>query len=139
MSSVKTTLAGYVGYRGREGHLSFLLHRITGLGTGLFLTIHILDTALVYFKPALYMDAINIYRSTLFGIGEIFLIFCVLYHGVNGLRIAIFDMFSPRAWTIPFQRSSVRTTLIITLALWLPAAVWMLRNLLIHNFGLLGG
>ncbi len=37
MSSLKTTLSGYAGYRGREGHYSFLLHRITGLGTALFL------------------------------------------------------------------------------------------------------
>src|SRR5450759_5773006 len=89
MSTLKTTLAGYARYQGREGHLGFLLHRITGLGTLLFLAIHILDSSLVYFNPTLYMEGIAIYRSTLFGVGEVILVFCVFYHGVNGLRIAL--------------------------------------------------
>jgi succinate dehydrogenase / fumarate reductase cytochrome b subunit len=139
MSSLKTTLSGYVGYRGREGQYSFLLHRITGLGVVLFLSIHIVDTALVYFNPRLYLEAINIYRSTIAGLGEIVLIFCVIFHGINGLRIAIFDLFSPRSWAIPRERMSVRTTLTLALILWVPAAFIMLRNILIHNFGLFGG
>lgn len=139
MASLKATLTGYARYRGREGHWAFLLHRITGLGTGLFLTIHILDTALVYLAPRLYIEVIDLYQTTLFGIGEIFLVFCVLFHGVNGLRIAAFDMFRQKNWNIPTARGSARLTLIISLTLWLPAAVIMIRNLLIHNFGLLGG
>jgi len=139
MSNLKTTLTGYVGYRGREGHISFLLHRITGLGTALFLTIHILDTSLVYFAPQLYQHAIDIYRSTLFGIGEIGLVFCVLFHGVNGLRVAFMDLIAPKLWSIPKQRSSMRWSLIITLILWLPATGIMLYNILKHNFGLFGG
>jgi len=63
VENFKTTLSGYVRYRG-QGHYVFLLHRITGLGTLLFLAIHILDTAVVYFAPAFYADAIAIYRST---------------------------------------------------------------------------
>ncbi len=139
MSTLKTTLTGYAGYRGREGHWSFLLHRITGLGTILFLTIHILDIGFVYFKPALFLDALALYQTTLFGIGEVFLVFCVLYHGINGLRVAYFDIFKPNLWAIDSQRKSTRVSLAISLVLWVPAALWMLRNLLMHNFGLFGG
>lgn len=136
MSAIKTTLNGYLNYRGREGHWSFLLHRITGLGTGLFLTVHIVDTALVYFAPAVYQDVLKVYQSTLFGLGELALVFCVLYHGVNGLRVAFFDMFAPKNWTIPTQRKSTLWTLVISLVLWVPAAGIMLYNLLYHNYGL---
>jgi succinate dehydrogenase / fumarate reductase cytochrome b subunit len=139
MSNLRTALTGYVGYRGKEGHISFLLHRITGLGTALFLTIHILDTALVYFFPSLYEHAIAIYRSTLFGIGEIALIFCVIFHGVNGLRIAYVDLIAPKLWSIPKQKTSTRWTLTISLLLWLPAMGIMMYNILHHNFGLFGG
>ncbi|HZW04704.1 MAG TPA: hypothetical protein VFF68_12300 [Anaerolineaceae bacterium] len=139
MSSLKTTMSGYVGYRGREGQIGFLLHRITGLGVVLFLAIHIVDTSLVYFNPRLYMEAIGIYQSTLFGLGEVALVFCVIYHGINGLRIAFFDLFAPRNWAIDRQRNSVRFTLTLALLLWIPASVVMLRNLLINNFGLFGG
>jgi succinate dehydrogenase / fumarate reductase cytochrome b subunit len=139
MSALKTTLTGYTQYRGREGQWTFFLHRITGLGTLLFLTIHILDTATVYFFPSLYADAIGLYRTTLFGVGELALIFCVFYHGVNGLRIAFFDMIAPKNWVIPSERRSAVWTLVITLVIWIPAAIIMGRNLLINNFGLFGG
>src|SRR5512146_2042730 len=128
MSTLRTTLTGYALYKGREGQWSFLLHRLTGLGTLLFLSIHILDTATVYFFPNLYPEAIGIYRTTLFGIGEIALIFSVFYHGVNGLRIAFFDMFAPKGWTIPSERTSILWTLGITLVIFLPAAFIMVRN-----------
>jgi succinate dehydrogenase / fumarate reductase cytochrome b subunit len=132
MSGFRTTLTGYVGYRGREGHWSFLLHRITGLGTGLFLTIHIIDIAFVYFAPALFLDVIKLYQSVLFGIGEIALVFCVFFHGVNGLRVAFFDMVAPKNWSIPTQRKSTLWTLGISIVLWLPAAAIMLVNLIKH-------
>jgi succinate dehydrogenase / fumarate reductase, cytochrome b subunit len=138
MSTVKTTLSGYIRYRGREGQLSFLLHRLTGLGTLLFLTIHILDTATVYFYPSLYDHAIDIYRTTLFGIGELFLVFSVLYHGANGIRISIFD-WKPNLWKIENERKWAIGILIGTIILWIPLAVIMIRNILIHNYGLLGG
>lgn len=138
-SSLKTTLKGYIGYRGKEGHWSFLLHRLTGLGVVLFLAIHIVDTSFVYFFPHLYEEVIQLYRSTLFGVGEIGLVFALFYHGVNGIRIAYLDIWKPTAWTIESERRSALIALIVTLVLFIPSAIWMLRNLLIHNFGLLGG
>jgi succinate dehydrogenase cytochrome b subunit len=134
MSTLMATLTGSLRYRGREGQLSFLLHRLTGLGTLLFLTIHILDTATVYFAPALYKDAIDIYRSTPFMIGEIILVFAVLFHGSNGLRIALFDLF-PTLWQDRSQRNAFYTTLVISIVLWLPAAFLMGRNMILYNFG----
>lgn len=95
--SLKTSLTGYLTYRGGEGQISFLLHRVTGLGVLFFLAIHIIDTALVYFAPQLYEYAIELYRSTAFMVGEIGLVFCVLFHGLNGLRIAYCDLFPAAA------------------------------------------
>ncbi len=138
MSALKTTLNGYVGYRGREGQLSFLLHRLTGLGTLLFLLIHILDTSTVYFFPDLYAHAIAIYRSVPFELGEIALVFSVMYHGANGLRIAFFDFF-PKYWKKEYSRNWVWITLITALILWLPLAGVMGFNILKYNFGMFGG
>ena len=136
MESVKITLNGFAKYRGSEGHWSFILHRITGLGTLFFLTIHILDTSTVYFFPALYEHAINIYRSTPFILLEIILVFSVIYHGVNGARIAISDLYLTKQWQAQRQRISALWTVVIAVLLWLPAAILMARNLLVHNFGL---
>lgn len=139
MSSLKTTLTGYAGYRGREGHWAFLLHRVTGLGVLLFLAIHIVDTSFVYFAPHLYDEVIQLYRSTIFGLGEIGLVFCLFYHGTNGLRIAYLDKFAPKDWTIEKTRRSAKIALIVALVMWVPAAGWMGYNILHHNYGLFGG
>ena len=133
MDVVRTNVTGLTKYRGREGQISFLLHRLTGLGTLLFLTIHILDTSTVYFFPSLYQHAIELYRSTPMMLGEIILVFCVIYHGVNGLRIAIFDLFFPDKWTIDMQPKVALWSLIIAIVLWLPAAFLMARAIVIHN------
>jgi len=129
-TSLKSTLTGYATYRGREGHLSFVLHRITGLGTLLFLTVHIVDTSWAYFAPDLYNEAISLYASVPYMLGEIILVFCVIFHGVNGLRLAYYDMFKPAAWNIEGQRTSVRWTLAISIVMWLPAAGIMGYHLL---------
>ena len=136
MHPIKSTFNGLARYQGQIGQLSFILHRLTGLGTLLFLSVHILDTSTVYFSPSLYEEAINLYRSTPFIIGEIFLVFSVIYHGVNGVRIAIFDLFSPESWRASSQSKTALVTLAIAILLWLPAAFIMGRNLLIHNFGI---
>lgn len=133
-SAIKTTVTGYALYKGREGQYAFLLHRLTGLGTLLFLTIHILDTATVYFFPSLYEHAIELYRNPIFMLGEIALVFSVIYHGVNGLRIAITDLWAPSKWSIRFTRNAIRTTLLVSLILWAPAGAWMFYNLLLHSF-----
>lgn len=125
-----SAIASLVTYRGGLGQLSFLLHRLTGLGILLFLIIHVVDTSTVFFLPTLYPDAIAIYRSVPFMIGEIFLVFSVIYHGVNGARIAIFDLFLLRSWDFKAQRSSVAWILVISILLWLPAAFIMGRNVI---------
>lgn len=136
MNEISTTVGNLASYRGRVGQLSFILHRLTGLGTLLFLLVHILDTSTVYFFPSLYSHAIALYRQTPLMIGEIILVFCVIYHGVNGLRIATFDLFAPERWRLGFQNRTALFTLAVAIVLWLPAAFIMGRNILVYNFGL---
>lgn len=136
MSTLIVTINRLLVYRGREGQLSFVLHRVTGLGTLLFLTVHILDTSTVYFFPRLYNHAIALYRTTPMMLGEIVLVFCVIYHGLNGLRIALFDLFAPDRWRADYQNRTALLTLGAAILIWLPAAILMLRSLLVNNFGL---
>lgn len=141
MTALSATVANFVEgllYRGREGHLSYIGHRLAGLGTLLFLAIHIVDTSTVYFgkilgAPDLYSHAIEIYRSTPFMLGEILLVAAVLFHGVNGLKIILYDAF-PNWWKKDFERQSFWKVAIITFILWVPAAYFMGRALYIHNF-----
>jgi succinate dehydrogenase / fumarate reductase cytochrome b subunit len=86
------TLEQSIKYRGRWGQWAWIFHRLSGLGILLFLTIHIVDTSFVYFYPPLYEEALKLYKSVPFGVGEIFLAAALLYHAFNGLRVALVDL-----------------------------------------------
>ena len=140
MTALGSTVSSFMEglfYRGREGHLSFIGHRLAGLGTLLFLAIHILDTSTVYFgkqlgMPGLYAHAVDIYRSTPFMLGEIVLVAAVFYHGVNGLKIILFDTF-PNWWQVDRERQVFWRVAIITFVLWAPAAALMFSSLYHYN------
>ena len=74
-------------YKGQGPMLTFVLHRIGGLGMAIFITIHMLSSFLGGEGGKL---ANSIYENWAF---QIFIFFCVLFHAINGLRITIFDLF----------------------------------------------
>ncbi len=74
-------------YRGGGPMLTFVLHRIGGLGMALFVTMHILAS----FLGGSVGGFLNtIYENWLF---QVFIFFCVLFHAINGLRITLIDLF----------------------------------------------
>ncbi|MDB4951846.1 MAG: sdhC [Gemmatimonadetes bacterium] len=119
-----TSLGTALRYRGREGMWTWILHRVTGLGILLFLLIHVVDTALVIYWPGLYEHALNIYKSAFFRFAELAIVFSVLYHALNGLRIVVQD-FWPGAMLR--QRQLVWAVAVLVVLTILPVAWLMLR------------
>jgi succinate dehydrogenase / fumarate reductase, cytochrome b subunit len=136
--NIRTTLSGYIKYHGR-GQYAFLMHRISGLATFIFLTLHIITTSTVFFAPAWYDRLIRIFRNPVVMIGEIFMAFFVVYHGVNGLRIAYNDLFHTELWAKKTTRQAIAYVYIITFILWLPALGIMGYSLLKSSLGFFGG
>jgi succinate dehydrogenase / fumarate reductase cytochrome b subunit len=100
-------------YRGDPGMWSWVLHRITGATVFFFLFVHVLDTALVRVSPEAYNRVVDTYKTPLIGLMELGLVACVLYHGLNGVRVILVDFW----WKGPrYQRQM----------LWGVAAVWLL-------------
>ncbi len=81
------SLATGLQYRGQGPMLTFVLHRIGGLGMAIFITMHIL-ASFVGGQTGVFLN--SIYESWLF---QIFIFFCVLFHAINGLRITLIDLF----------------------------------------------
>jgi succinate dehydrogenase / fumarate reductase cytochrome b subunit len=79
-------LAAALRYNGQGPMLTFILHRIGGLGMAIFITIHILS-GFAGGKTGIYLN--TIYESWIF---QIFIFFCVLFHAINGLRITLLDL-----------------------------------------------
>ena len=99
-------------YRGDPAMWSWVLHRITGATVFFFLFVHVLDTALVRVSPQAYNEVVETYKTPIIGLMELGLVACVLYHGLNGLRVILIDFW----WQGPrYQRQM----------LWAVAGIWL--------------
>jgi succinate dehydrogenase / fumarate reductase cytochrome b subunit len=132
MATLVSTIQGALRYRGKEGQLAWVGHRLAGLGTLLFFVVHVIDTSFVYFWPSAYDHVILLYRSLPFQVGEILLLVAVIYHGFNGLRITLLD-WKPRLWK--YQRGFTLATFGLTALLSAPAVIIMGGHA-IENLGL---
>lgn len=131
MSSLVLTVKETLRYRGAIGQWSWVLHRLTGLGVVLFLSLHVIDTSWAVFYPELYVKAIAAYQSPIFTIGEFGLVFAVVYHAFNGLRIAIFDN-KPELWK--YQSQAAIGVLVVTLLLLAPVFLGMFSHVYDYYF-----
>ncbi len=113
-------------YRGREGMISWALHRLTGLGVLLFLLIHIADIYVIGYGPEEFDALLFIYHSLPFRLMEVVLVGALYYHAVNGVRIILID-FWDRAALI--QRKLFYGAMIVFVLTFIPTAILMLRPL----------
>lgn len=125
LTSLVLTVRETLRYRGAIGQWSWVLHRLTGVGVVLFLALHVIDTSWAVFYPGLYVKAIAAYQSPLFTIGEFGLVFAVVYHAFNGIRIVIFD-YKPELWRHQGQAAVV--VLVLTLLVLAPVFLGMLSH-----------
>jgi succinate dehydrogenase / fumarate reductase, cytochrome b subunit len=94
MSEAKMALKRNVGlkgfrYRGGGPMWAWILHRVSGLAMILFVGMHIIASFSMQQFGSDIATSINIvYESVYF---QVFILFVVLYHGLNGLRIIILD------------------------------------------------
>ena len=97
-------------YRGGGPMWAWVLHRITGLSILLFVSLHILASFTYHLLGLDFGATINtVYESWIF---QIFVVFIVLFHALNGLRIAFLDIWPQFQ---KFQRE----------ALWLEVAIFV--------------
>ena len=127
MATLVLTVTETLRYRGKLGQWSWAFHRIAGLGTLLFLFLHVIDTSWAVFYPNLYSDAIVVYQSPLFTLGEFALVACVVYHAFNGFRIVVFD-WKPQWWHR--QAAAARVVFAATILVLVPTFILMFGHVL---------
>ena len=86
-------------YKGGGPMLAWILHRISGLGMIVFVSLHVAASFFTQEMGSDWAISINIvYESVFF---QLFIYFSVLFHALNGMRIIILDLW-PRM--IRYQR-----------------------------------
>ena len=117
------SLATGLRYKGKGPMLTFVLHRISGLGIVIFVGTHILASFVA--GPA--GRSINaVYESWFF---QIFVFFCALFHAINGLRITILDLWPA---LIEHQRQAIWVEWAVFIPLFSIAVIVIVSNGLAH-------
>jgi len=77
-------------YKGSTPYIGFALHRLTAMGIILFVGMHVAASFSMQQVLGTWGTTINIiYESWWF---QIFVVFCVLFHTINGVRVVILDI-----------------------------------------------
>jgi succinate dehydrogenase / fumarate reductase cytochrome b subunit len=80
-----------VHYRLHPGYLAWILHRVTGLGLALYLFMHIWVIHNISRGKEAFNEVMAVVQSPIFHILEIGLLGCVVFHGLNGIRVILLD------------------------------------------------
>ena len=108
-------------YKGKSGQWAFIGHRITGVLVFVFLLMHVVDVSLVRW-PHLYDDVHAVYGNVMLRLFEVGLLFALVFHSLNGLRIVAVDLF-PGA--VAKERRLLGAVLVLTVAIGVPAG-WVI-------------
>lgn len=89
----RVSLPRALAYRGGQPMIAWLLHRISAIGIVVFVSMHIWAAFFLYAVEGTtgsIAGALTDFYEAL--PMQIFVLFCVLYHAINGLRIVVLDM-----------------------------------------------
>ncbi len=106
-------------YRGKSGQWAFVGHRVSGFLVFLFLLLHIVDVSLLRW-PETYDQVHRLYGNVLLRLFEVGLLFALLFHSFNGLRIVAVDCF-PEA--VRNQRRLLQAVVALTLLAGIPGGI----------------
>lgn len=118
-------------YRGDPGMWAWVLQRITGVTIFFFLFVHVLDTAVIRVNENTYTEIIDTYKTPIIGLMEIGLVFCVLYHALNGIRVILIDFWGKGP---KHQRTMLWIVLGVFAVVFTAAAVRLLQIMITHAF-----
>jgi succinate dehydrogenase / fumarate reductase cytochrome b subunit len=116
-----------VTYRGREGQIAWMLHRLSGVGVFLFLALHIADIFLMAFGPELFNSLLFFYHQFVFKLSIVFGLFpAALYHGLNGMRVVSMDF-----WPDLGKKQALlwRIVAVVFAVVYIPSAIIMIRGM----------
>lgn len=80
-----------VRYR-KVGTWAFALNRLTGIGLSFYLIVHLVVLSLLLQGEQGWNDFIALVRSPFFLALDVILLFGLLFHGLNGIRVALVGM-----------------------------------------------
>lgn len=111
-------------YQGKGPMLTYILHRLGGLGIVIFVGIHMLAS---FLSNQAWGSSAGIFLNTIYEhwLFQIFIFSCALFHVINGLRIVILDLW-PKL--VEHQREAIWIEWFIFLPIYSIALIVILRS-----------
>jgi succinate dehydrogenase / fumarate reductase cytochrome b subunit len=106
----------------RPGMWGWALHRVTGLLILVYLLLHLLVIGQAAVSPQSFDAIMKALGSPFWRVLEVGLLACVLYHGINGVLIILFDL----GYGIRAHRVWWYAGLVLVIVLFIIGAVQML-------------
>lgn len=106
---------------------AFVAHRTTGVAVFAFLVLHVFDVALYAVSPARFDEVHELYGSTPLRVFECLLLYGILFHTLNGLRLVLLDVVDVRVVT---ARRLLHAAVLLTAVAGTAASVVILKPVL---------
>ncbi len=103
---------------------AFVAHRATGVAVFAFLALHVFDVALFTVSQERFDDVHELYGTTPMRVFECLLLFAILFHTLNGLRLMLLDVAEVRLAT---ARRLLHVAVVLTAVLGTAASLVILR------------
>jgi len=88
-------------YRWQTGMTAWVLHRITGLALVFYVTLHIWVVSSLQLGSRTFETTMEFVSAPVFRFLEVGLLFCVIYHSLNGIRLIAIDFFGATEKHVP--------------------------------------
>jgi succinate dehydrogenase / fumarate reductase, cytochrome b subunit len=116
--------ASKVVYKGKSGQWAFVGHRVSGVLVFFFLLLHIVDVSLINADAELYDEVHDLYGNVLLRVFEVGLLFALLFHSLNGIRIVLVDFFPGM---VRNERKLFSVVLALTLLIGIPCGYIIMK------------
>jgi succinate dehydrogenase / fumarate reductase cytochrome b subunit len=103
---------------------AFVAHRVTGVAVFAFLALHVFDVSLYALSPARFDDVHRLYGTVPMRVFESLLLYGILFHTCNGLRLILLDVAELGSAT---AQRLLRACVAATVVLGTPAAALILQ------------
>ena len=112
-------------YQGGVGMLAWLLHRVSGLALSFYLLLHIWDLRAAQRGAQAFDEAMATFQSPFWKVMDLLLLAAVLFHGLNGIRLLLFDA----GQGLRYQRQLFWVAFGLTIAIFIFSAVMVFTHL----------
>jgi|SRR5690554_1782139 succinate dehydrogenase / fumarate reductase cytochrome b subunit len=97
-------------FRRAPGMWAYALNRLSAIGLTVYLFMHLIVLRTLTEGPQAYDDFVALVKSPVFVFGELVVVIGGVYHGLNGLRVAL----TAFGIGVPYQKHMFYAVLIIT-------------------------